>query len=105
MAGGELELAQHGADVGLDGLDGDPEALGDLLVEVAAGDVAQDLALARGELVELGVDAPAAGADCRPPLANASSTKPASRGEKTASPSCTRRIASASSVGEIVLVT
>ena len=32
-----------------------PSRWRDLLVEVAAGDVAQDLALARGELVELGV--------------------------------------------------
>ena len=37
--------------------------------------------------------------------ANASSTKPASRGEKTASPSAIRRTASASSAPEIVLVT
>ena len=47
VAVGELELAQHGGDVGLDRLDRDPEPLRDLLVEVAAGDVAQDLALAR----------------------------------------------------------
>src|SRR3954447_4120232 len=55
VAGGELELAQHGAHVRLDGLDRDAQALGDLLVEVAAGDVAQLLALARRELVEVAV--------------------------------------------------
>jgi hypothetical protein len=37
--------------------------------------------------------------------ANASRTNPASLGEKTASPSCTRRIASASWGGEIDFVT
>ena len=42
--------------MGLYGLHRDVEAQTDLLVEVAAGDVAEDLALARGELVELGVD-------------------------------------------------
>src|SRR4051812_35129549 len=51
---GELQLAQHGRHVRFDGLGGDPQAGGDLLVEVAAGDVPEDLALARGELVELG---------------------------------------------------
>jgi hypothetical protein len=39
------------------------------------------------------------------PDANASSTKPASRCENTASPAATRRTASASSAVEIVLVT
>ena len=38
--------------MGLDGLDADLEPMGDLLVHVAAGDEAQDLALAVGELVE-----------------------------------------------------
>ena len=42
--------------MGLDGLHRDLEAQADLLVEVAARDVAKDLALAGGELVELGVD-------------------------------------------------
>ena len=51
----ELELSEHGRDVRLDGLRRDRELEGDLLVEVAAGDEAQDLALAQGELVELGV--------------------------------------------------
>ena len=100
MAGGQLQLAQDRGHVRLDGLGGDPEPRRDLLVEVAAGDVAQDLALAGGELLELGVDL-----DRREPDANASSTKPASRGEKTASPSAIRRTASASSTPEIVLVT
>ena len=58
-----------------------------LLVGVAAGDQAQHLALARRELVELGIEARGAGA---PPWAKASSTKPARRGEKTASPAATR---------------
>src|SRR5215211_2884531 len=52
---GELELAQDRGHVRLDRLGGDAEPQGDLLVHVAAGDVAQDLALPRGELVELGV--------------------------------------------------
>ena len=83
VAGGQLELAQDRGHVRLDGLGGDAEPQRDLLVEVAAGDVAQDLALARGELVELGRRS--AGRRRGPP-ANASSTKPARRGEKTASP-------------------
>ena len=91
--------------MGLDGLDRDAEALGDLLVEVAAGDVAQDLALAGRELVEVGVARRGAAAGAAAPEENASSTKPARRGEKTASSSWTRRIASASSAGAIVLVT
>ncbi len=53
---GELQLAQHRADVGLHGLHRDAEAQADLLVEVAARDVAEHLALAGGELIELGVD-------------------------------------------------
>ena len=61
----------------------------------------EDLALAGGELVELGVDLRSAGSA----PAKASSTKPARRGENTASPSATRRTASASSGPEIVLVT
>src|SRR5829696_4891704 len=57
MAVGELELAQDGRDVGLDGLRRDAQPQGDLLVEVAAGEQLQDLALARGERVEVGVGA------------------------------------------------
>src|SRR4051812_14353347 len=53
---GELELAEHRRDVRLDGLRGDMEPRPDLLVEVAAGDVLEDLALARGQLVEPGID-------------------------------------------------
>src|SRR4051794_39843478 len=56
VAGGELELAQDGRDVGLDRLDRDAQARGYLLVEVAARYVAQHLPFARRELVELGVD-------------------------------------------------
>src|SRR4029077_3647195 len=52
----ELELAEHGRDVRLDGLDRDVQLRGDLLVGIAARDVAQRLALARREQVELGVD-------------------------------------------------
>ena len=99
MAVGELEFAQHAAHVRLDGLDRDEQLLGDLLVRVAAGDQPQDLAFALGELVEFGVDRGASAA------AKASSTKPASRGENTASPSATRPIALVSSGPEIVLVT
>ena len=54
VAARELQLAQHRRHVRLDGLHRDPQALGDLLVHVAAGDVAQHLALARRQLVELG---------------------------------------------------
>ena len=42
--------------MGLDGLDGDEELLGDLLVLVAPGDEAHDLALAGRQAVELLVD-------------------------------------------------
>ena len=43
----------------LDCLHREAQAGGDLLVHVAAGDQPQDLALARGELVELGIAADA----------------------------------------------
>ncbi len=69
-----------------------PEALGDLLVHVAAGDVAQHFALARRSAGR--ARDPPRGRRRRPLAAKASSTKPASRGEKTASPSATRRSAS-----------
>ena len=46
VAVGELELSQHGGDVGLDCFGRDAQALGDLLVEVAASDVAENLTLA-----------------------------------------------------------
>ena len=52
VAARQLELAQHGADMGLDRLRRDVEALGDLLVEVAARDQAEDLPFAWGELIE-----------------------------------------------------
>src|SRR5262245_52165762 len=52
----ELELAQDRADVSLDRLHRDVEPEADLLVEVAAGDVAEHLSLAGRQLVELGVD-------------------------------------------------
>src|SRR5437899_10287167 len=52
----ELELAQHRRHVRLDRLHGDGELASDLLVGVAPCDVAKDFALARRELVELGVD-------------------------------------------------
>src|SRR6266851_4880246 len=55
VAARELELAEHRAHVRLDRLDRDAEALRDLLVHVAAGYVPEHLALARGELVQLGV--------------------------------------------------
>jgi DHA1 family chloramphenicol resistance protein-like MFS transporter len=53
---GELELAQHRGDVGLDGLHGDEELASHLLVGVAARDEAHHLALAGGEPVELVLD-------------------------------------------------
>src|SRR5438270_9037701 len=56
VAAGELELAQHRRHVGLHRLGRDRQLAGDLLVGVAAGDEAQDLALSGGELVELGVE-------------------------------------------------
>src|SRR5690606_14067474 len=56
VAGRELQLAQHGADVGLDRLDRDIEPCRDLLVEVAAGYVLQDLALARRQEIEFRID-------------------------------------------------
>src|SRR4029079_352302 len=49
----ELQLSQDARDVALDGLHGDVEPGGDLLVEVPACDQLEDLALSRGELVEL----------------------------------------------------
>src|SRR4051794_38757412 len=52
----ELQLAEHRADVGLDGPRGDVELLGDLLVHVAPRDQPQDLALAHRQLIELRVD-------------------------------------------------
>ena len=71
-------------DVALDGLHREVEPRRDLLVAVAAGDQLEHLALASGEHVELGIGRRAS------PDRNASRTKPASRGEKTASPSATR---------------
>src|SRR6266852_1993367 len=56
VAVGKLELAEHGADMCLDGLGHDAELERDLLVEVAAGDELQHLALARRELVQRRID-------------------------------------------------
>ena len=96
VARAELELAQDGADVRLDGAIGDPEPLGDALVGVAARQVVQDLALARRQRLQLvrltGV-------------LKACSTKAASRGLKHASPAATVSIALSSSAVSIVLVT
>ena len=94
----ELELAQDGADVGLDGAVADPEPRGDPLVGVAAGEVVQDLALARRQRLQL-VGGAGAGAEkaCR--------TNAASRGEKHASPAATVATAASSSAVSIVLVT
>src|SRR5918996_4474092 len=55
VAAGQLQLAQHRGDVGLDRLHRQVQPAGDLLVGEAAGDVAQDLALPGRELVQLGV--------------------------------------------------
>src|SRR5688500_4013240 len=60
----ELELAQDVRDVSLDGLYGQVQPGGDLLVHVAARDQLEDFPLARGQLVQLGVAADAlAGAE------------------------------------------
>src|SRR5436305_12781752 len=60
----ELELAQDARDVALDGFRRQAQPSRDLLVQVAAGDQLKHLALARGQLVELGVAADAlAGAE------------------------------------------
>src|SRR5215468_8076206 len=53
----KLQLPEHARDVALDRLHREVQAGGDLLVHVAPCDQLQDLALARGELVELGVAA------------------------------------------------
>src|SRR5579884_1618846 len=52
----QLQLAQHRGDVRLDRLRRYVQLARDLLVGVAARDQTEDLALARGELVELGID-------------------------------------------------
>src|SRR4029450_630311 len=56
VAAGELELTQHRRHVGLDRLHRQVQAARDLLVGEPAGDVAQDLPPAGGELVQLRVD-------------------------------------------------
>jgi hypothetical protein len=53
---GQLKLSEDRRDVRLDRLRRNAELAGDLLVRVASGDVAKDLALARGQLIELLVD-------------------------------------------------
>src|SRR5271166_3381347 len=55
VAAGELELAQHGRHMSLDGLRRDAELDGDLLVHVPARDVLEHLALARRQQVQLRV--------------------------------------------------
>src|SRR5664279_1425954 len=102
VAVGQLQLAQHRGDVGLHGLDRDEQLAAYLPVGVAAGDQPQHLPLSWRQgsssgstVIPTGVAAPA----------KASSTNPASRGEKTASPSATRRIAAARSGPLMVLVT
>ena len=102
MAGGQLQLAQHRGDVGFHRLDRDEQLPGDLLVGVTTGDQPQHLTLAPGELVQFRIEGRGLGAGA---VAKASRTKPASRGEKNASPAATRRTASTRSVPEIVLVT
>src|SRR5205823_62376 len=52
----ELELSQHRADVRLDRLHRNRELARDLLVEIAAGDQAQHLALPKRQLIELRID-------------------------------------------------
>src|SRR5699024_6456566 len=53
---GQLELAQHAGDVGLDRLDRDEQFACDLLVGIAARDQPHHLALAVGEPVQVLVD-------------------------------------------------
>ena len=86
--------------MGLHRLRRDAEAEGDLLVEVAAGEEAKDLALTGGELVELGVDLFGGDLACERVEDEAGEA-----GEKTASSSRTRATAAASSSPVIVLVT
>ena len=100
VPGGQLQLAQHRGDVGLDRLGRDREVPGHLLVGVPAGDEPEDLTLA-GESWSSSGSSAAAG---RAPCAKASSTNPARRGEKTASPAATRYTAWSSSGPEIVFV-
>ena len=47
-------LVHDGGSVGFDGLDGDAEVVGDLLVETAVDDALENLLLARRELGEQG---------------------------------------------------
>src|SRR5215207_5518305 len=56
VAVGELELAQHAGDVGLDRLDRDEQLAGHFLVGIAARDQPQYLALPLGEPVQVLVD-------------------------------------------------
>src|SRR5215472_2086966 len=56
VAGGELEFPQHRGDVAFNGLAGDIELARYLPIGVTAGDQAENLALARRQLVELGVE-------------------------------------------------
>ncbi len=100
MAGAELELAQHGPDVGLDGARADPQPRADLLVGITAREVVQDLPLARGERLQAGL-----GRLRLDGLLKACRTNAASRGLKYASPAATRSIAATSSSVSIVLVT
>src|SRR5215217_2703671 len=51
----QLQLAQHSRDVRLDRLRRDAEPLRDLLVEVSTRQMAEHFALARGQLVDVGV--------------------------------------------------
>lgn len=48
----QIELRQHLSDMGLDGLLGDEQPLGDLDVGQSAGDQFEDLALTRGQGVQ-----------------------------------------------------
>ena len=105
MSRRELQLTKHRRDVALHGLRGDEQLAGDLLVGEAPGDQPEHLALARRELVELRIETRGAPGRQRAAPRIASRTKPASRGENTASPAATRQTASTRSAPEIVLVT
>ena len=99
MAAGELQFAQYRGDVSLDRLDRDGEPPGDLLVGVAAGNLAKHLTFHAGSVGQLGVGRPGERA------CEGIEHKAGEAGEKTASPSEMRWMASTSSPGEIDLVT
>ena len=90
----EVELLEDVRDVRLHGRLADEELLPDLGVGEAVGDQAQDLELARGQLVER-----LAAASGRGMRVNCSITRFVTVGERSASPAATVRIAASSCSG------